>query len=132
MIIDNWQLLPTINLLASKIRSLNGVFSSQLGLKQPSLSASYLQECVNKGRGQRFEGMAKIFTRTIDLAPPSFKSWIHHCCEYMDLLHATYAAMFHHTCCNSYYRRSGYILAHICMTTQARDFKFAGAIVQRL
>ena len=49
MIIDNWQLLPTINLLASKIRSLNSVFSSPLGLKQPSLSASYLQECVNKG-----------------------------------------------------------------------------------
>ena len=31
-----------------------------------------------------------------------------------------------------YYGRSGYILAHMSMTTQARDFKFAGAIVQRL
>ena len=31
-----------------------------------------------------------------------------------------------------YYGRSGYILAHISMTTRARDFKFAGAIVQRL
>ena len=31
-----------------------------------------------------------------------------------------------------YNGRSGYILAHISMTTQARDFKFAGAIVQRL
>ena len=31
-----------------------------------------------------------------------------------------------------YYGQSGYILAHISMTTRARDFKFAGAIVQRL
>ena len=31
-----------------------------------------------------------------------------------------------------YYVRSGYILAHISMTTRPRDFKFAGAIVQRL
>ena len=50
MIMDNWQLLPTINLLASKIRSLNSVFSSSLGLKQPSLSVSYLQKRVNEGR----------------------------------------------------------------------------------
>ena len=82
MIIDNWQLLPTINLLASKIRSLNRVFSSSLGLKQPSLSASYLQERVNEGRGQRFWGVAKNFAaralRAINLAPPSFKSWIRH------------------------------------------------------
>ena len=78
MIIDNWQLLPTINLLASKIRSLNRVFSLSLGLKQP-LSASYLQERVNEGRGQRFGGVAKNFaSRTIDLAPPSFKPWIRH------------------------------------------------------
>ena len=63
MIIDNWQLLPTINLLASKFRSLNSVFSSSLGLKQPSLSASYLQERVNEGRGQRFGGVAKDFAR---------------------------------------------------------------------
>ena len=63
MIIDNWQLLPTINLLASKIRSLNSVFSSSLGLKQPSLSASYLQERVNEGRGQRLGGVAKNFAR---------------------------------------------------------------------
>ena len=63
MIIDNWQLLPTINLLASKIRSLNSVFSSSLGLKQPSLSASYLQERVNEGRGQRLGGVANYFAR---------------------------------------------------------------------
>ena len=63
MIIDNWQLLPTINLLASKIRSLNRVFSSSLGLKQPSLSASYFQERVNEGRGQRFGGAWLKFLR---------------------------------------------------------------------
>ena len=63
ILIDNWQLLPTINLLASKIRSLNSVFSSSLGLKQPSLSASYLQERVSEGRGQRFGGVAKNFAR---------------------------------------------------------------------
>ena len=33
---------------------------------------------------------------------------------------------------NSEYGQSGYIFAHISMTTRARDFKFAGAIVQRL
>jgi hypothetical protein len=58
MEIDNWQLLPTINLLAYKIRSLNGGFSSPLGLKQPSLSASYLQERGMEGRGQRLGGVA--------------------------------------------------------------------------
>ena len=41
--------------------ALNGSFSSLLGLKQPSLSSSCLQECVNEGRGQRFGGMAKSF-----------------------------------------------------------------------
>ena len=41
--------------------ALNGSFSSLLGLKQPSLSSSCLQECVDEGRGQRFEGMAKSF-----------------------------------------------------------------------
>ena len=81
MIIDNWQLLPTINLLASKIHSLNSVFSSSLGLNQPSLSASYLQERVNEGRGQCLGAWLKFCARTsraIDLAPPSFKSWIRH------------------------------------------------------
>ena len=43
-----------------------------------------------------------------------------------------YVAMFHRVCCYFYYGQSGYILAHISMTTRARDFKFAGAIVQRL
>ena len=81
MIIDNWQLLPTINLQASKIHSLKSVFSLPLGLKSPSLSAIYLQERINEGcgNGQRFGGVAKTCARTIDLAPPSFKSWIRHC-----------------------------------------------------
>ena len=82
MITNNRQLLPTINLLVSKIRSLNGVFSSPLGLKQPSLSASYLQERVNEGRGQRLGAWLQILrtraSRATDLAPPSFKSWIRH------------------------------------------------------
>jgi hypothetical protein len=60
MKIDNWQLVPTINLLTSKIHSLSSGFSSLLSLKQPSLSASYLQEQVNEGRDQRFEGVAKF------------------------------------------------------------------------
>ena len=45
--------------------TLNGSFSSLLGLKQPSLSSSCLQECVNEGRGQRFGGMAKNFVRAL-------------------------------------------------------------------
>jgi hypothetical protein len=67
MEIDNWQLLPTINLLAYKIRSLNGGFSSPLGLKQPSLSASYLQERGMEGRGLKF---CAHTARAIGLAPP--------------------------------------------------------------
>ena len=69
MIIDNWQLLPTINLLASKIRSLNSVFPSSLGLKLPSLSASYLQECVNEGRGYKFARALRA--RSTEHLPPS-------------------------------------------------------------
>ena len=38
LIIDDWQLLPIINLLVSKIHSLNSSFLLLLGLKQPSLS----------------------------------------------------------------------------------------------
>jgi hypothetical protein len=56
MKINNWQLLPMINLLATIIRALNGGFSSLLGLKQPSLSASYLQERVNEGAWSKFWG----------------------------------------------------------------------------
>ena len=47
LIIDSWQLLSTINLLASEIRFLNSSFSWLLGLEQPSLSSSYLQERIN-------------------------------------------------------------------------------------
>ena len=71
---NKWQLLPTINLLVFKIRSLNSVFSLLLGLKQPSSSACYLQERVYEGRGPCFGVMAKDFARAIDLAPSSFKS----------------------------------------------------------
>ena len=45
--------------------TLNGSFSSLLGLKQPSLSSSCVQECVNEGRGQRFGGVAKYFVRAL-------------------------------------------------------------------
>ena len=45
--------------------ALNGSFSSLLGLKQPSLSSSYLQERVNEGRGQRFGGVANNFARAL-------------------------------------------------------------------
>ena len=41
--------------------TLNGIFLSLLGLKQPSLSSNRLQERVNEGRGQRFGGVAKNF-----------------------------------------------------------------------
>ena len=47
LIIESWQLLPTINLLASEIYYLNSSFPSLPGLKQPSLSVSFLQERVN-------------------------------------------------------------------------------------
>ena len=45
--------------------TLNGSFSSLLGLKQPSLSSSCPQERVNEGRGQHFVGVAKIFARAL-------------------------------------------------------------------
>ena len=43
--------------------ALNGSISLLLGLKQPSLSSSCLQERVNEGRGRRFGGVAKNFAR---------------------------------------------------------------------
>ena len=84
MIIDNWQLLPTINLLASKNRSLKSSFSSPLGLGQPSLSASYVytfQNALIRGHGQHLGGMAKMFCMrfTYVWLSTSLKSWIHHC-----------------------------------------------------
>ena len=45
--------------------ALNGGFSSLLGLKQPSLSSSCLQERINEGCGQLFGGVAKDFARAI-------------------------------------------------------------------
>ena len=58
------QLVAKINNKLSGL-ALNGSFSSLLGLKQPSLSSSCLQEHVNEGRGQYFGGMAKNFVRTL-------------------------------------------------------------------
>ena len=50
---------PAMNLLASKIRSLNSSFLSLATWpKQPSLTVSYLQERVGEGCGQRFGGVA--------------------------------------------------------------------------
>ena len=81
MIVNDWKLVPTINLLASKIRSQNSSLSSLFSLKQLSLSVSYLQEYVQLGAWSTFGGVAKIFAhalRATVLAPPSLKSWEHH------------------------------------------------------
>ena len=62
--------------------TLNGSFSSLLGLKQPSLSSSCPQERVNEGRGQRFVGVAKNFARALRAfgsAPTFLKSWTRPC-----------------------------------------------------
>ena len=45
--------------------ALNDSFSLLLGLKQPSLSSSCLQERINEGCGQSFGGVAKIFGRAL-------------------------------------------------------------------
>jgi hypothetical protein len=55
---DNWQLLPTINLLAYKIRSLNDGFS--LPLECPSLSA---RNVLMMGVVNVLGGMARNFAR---------------------------------------------------------------------
>ena len=60
MTTNKQQLVANTNIELTGL-ALNGSFSSLLGLKQPSLSSSCLQECVNEGRGQRFGGMAKSF-----------------------------------------------------------------------
>ena len=86
MIIDNWQLLPTINLLASKIRSLNSVFSSSLGLKQPSSCSVFVFKNAERRGVVNVLGAWLNILRARDLAPPSFKSWIRHC----NLLHVAH------------------------------------------
>ena len=75
---DNRQLVARTN---NKLTGLYNSLSKQLFLvatwpKQPSLSASYLQERVSEGRGLKFCARA---SRAIGLAPSSFKSWTRHC-----------------------------------------------------
>ena len=60
MTTNKQQLVANTNIKLTGL-ALNGSFSSLLGLKQPSLSSSCLQECVDEGRGQRFGGVAKGF-----------------------------------------------------------------------
>ena len=48
MISDDWQLLPTINLLASEIRSLNGIF---FVTTRPKAAFFVSQLSANEGRG---------------------------------------------------------------------------------
>ena len=62
IVTDKQQLVANTNNKLTGL-ALNGSFSSLLGLKQPSLSSSYLQERVNEGRGQRLGGVAKHFAR---------------------------------------------------------------------
>ena len=80
IVTDKQQLVAKTN---NKLTGLtpNGNFSSLLGLKQPSLSSSCLQERVNEGRGQHFGGGAKIFC-TFGSAPPFPKSWTRPCSTY--------------------------------------------------
>ena len=62
IVTDKQQLVAKTNNKLTGL-ALNGSFSQLLGLKQPSLSSSCLQERVNEGHGQRFVGMAKNFAR---------------------------------------------------------------------
>ena len=59
IVTDKQQLVAKTNNKLTGL-ALNRSFSSLLGLKQPSLSLSCLQERVNEGRGQIFWDMAKI------------------------------------------------------------------------
>ena len=77
---DNQELVAGTN---NKLTGVYNSLSKQLFLiatwpKQPSLSASYLQERVSEGRGQRFLGAWLKILHAIGLAPPSFKSWTRH------------------------------------------------------
>ena len=62
IVTDKQQLIAKTN---NKLTGLaqNGSISLLLGLKQPSLSSSCLQERVNEGCGHRLGGVAKIFAR---------------------------------------------------------------------
>ena len=64
IVTDKQQLVAKTNNKLTGL-TLNGSFLSLLGLKQPSLSSSYLQERVNEGRGQRFGGVTKTFAHAL-------------------------------------------------------------------
>ena len=79
IVTDKQQLVARTNIKLTGL-ALNGCFSSLLGLKQPSLSSSCVQERVNEGRGRRFWGVAKHFarahaSRALGSAPPFLKPW---------------------------------------------------------
>ena len=59
IVTDKQQLVAKTNNKLTGL-TLNSSFSSLLGLKQPSLSSSCLQERVNEGRGQRLGAWLKI------------------------------------------------------------------------
>ena len=64
IVTDKQQLIAKTNNKLTGL-ALNGSISLLLGLKQLSLSSSCLQERVNEGRGQRFEGVANTFARAL-------------------------------------------------------------------
>ena len=74
IVTDKQQLVAKTNNKLTGL-ALSSSFSSLLGLKQPSLSSSCLQEYVNEGCGQRFRGVAKCFARAFGSAPPFLKYW---------------------------------------------------------
>ena len=77
IVTDKQQLVAKTNIKLTGL-ALNSSFSSLLGLKQPSLSSSCLQECVNEGRGQRFGGVAKNYMRVFGSAPPFLNTPLGH------------------------------------------------------
>ena len=78
IVTDKQQLVAKTNNKLTGL-ALNDSFLLLLGLKQPFLPSSCLQERVNEGRGQRFGGVAKNFARAFGLAPPFLKSWTRPC-----------------------------------------------------
>ena len=82
------------------------------------------------------ETLAAALVRAFWQSASSLTWWaesrIYHKWRVYGLGRATYVAMFIAIFAKLYYGQSVYIFAHISMTTRARDFKFARAIVQRL
>ena len=64
IVTDKQQLVTKTNNKLTGL-ALNGSFSQLLGLKQPSLSLSCLQECVNEGCGQFLGVWLKILCARI-------------------------------------------------------------------